>query len=240
MIPHSNDEISEETARYYAARAPEYDLSAGYLTLDADPVRLAKKRRYQQLFRGHDVLEIACGTGYWTEVLAETAKSVVGIDVNPEMISRAQSRCEHLPHVKFRLADAYSLGPEAGTFSAAFAVWWWSHIPRSRLREFLLSLHRGLIPGALVLFTDQLEYDVPRVDGMATQRHEDSNGDTIERRVLSDGQEYDIVKNFPTEQELVAALSGFGSGIQYREWPGEKHWELTYKSGRKNASLNLR
>ena len=81
-----------------------------------------------------------------------------------------------------------------------------------------------------MLFTDQLEYDVPRVDGMATQRHADSHGDTIERRVLSDGQEYDIVKNFPTEQELVAALSGFGSDIQYREWPGEKHWELTYNS----------
>ena len=231
MTPDSSDGTSEETARYYAARAPEYDLSAGYLTLDADPVRVAKKSRYQQLFRGHDVIEIACGTGYWTEVLAETAKSVVGIDVNPEMIDRAQSRCEQLPHVKFRLADAYNLGPETGTFTAGFAVWWCSHIPRSRVGEFLRSLHRRLTPGAPVLFSDQLEYDVPRVDGMATQRREDSNGDTIERRILSDGREYDIVKNFPTERELVAAVSGFGSGIQYREWPGEKHWELTYKSG---------
>ena len=230
MKPHSNDAISEETARYYAARAPEYDRSAGYLTPDAHPFRVAKKKRYQQLFKGHDVLEIACGTGYWTEALAETATSVVGVDVNPEMISRARMRCEHLPHVNFRLADAFSLEPRVGTFTAAFAVWWWSHVPRSRVRQFLQSLHRRLIPGALVLFSDQLEYDIPRVDGMATQRHENSDGDTIERRVLSDGQEYDIVKNFPTEQELAAALSGFGTGIQYREWPGEKHWELTYKS----------
>ena len=148
------------------------------------------------------------------------------------MISRAQSRCEHLPHVKFRLADAYSLGPEAGTFTAGFAVWWWSHIPRARVREFLDSLHGRLIPGALVLFSDQLEYDVPRVDGMATQRREDANGDTIERRILSDGREYDIVKNFPTEQELVAAVSEFGTDNQYREWPGEAHWELTYRSGK--------
>ena len=232
MTPHSSDMTSEETARYYAARAPEYDRSAGYLTPDAHPFRVAIKKRYQQLFRGHDVLEIACGTGYWTEALADTAKSVVGIDVNPEMISRALSRCEHLPHVNFRLADAYNLGPEAGTYTAAFAVWWWSHIPGFRVREFLQSLHRRLIPGALVLFSDQLEYDVPRVDGMATQRREDSNGDTIERRVLSDGREYDIVKNFPTEQELSAAVNGFGTGIEYREWPGEKHWELTYKSGK--------
>ena len=236
MTPHSNDALSEETARYYAARAPEYDRSAGYLTPDAHPFRVAKKRRYQRLIQSHDVLEIACGTGYWTEALAETATSVVGIDVNPEMISRAQSRCEHLPHVKFRLADAYSLDPEVGTFTAAFAVWWWSHIPRSRVREFLVSLHRGLIPGALVLFSDQLEYEIPRVDGMATQRHEDANGDTIERRVLSDGRKYEIVKNFPTEQELIAAVNGFGTDLQYREWPGEKHWELTYKSGQKTQA----
>ena len=232
MTPHSRDGTSEETARYYAARAPEYDRSAGYLTLDAHPYRGAKKKRYQQLFQGHDVLEIACGTGYWTEALAETARSVVGVDVNPEMIDRAQSRCEHLPHVKFRLADAYSLDPAVGTFTAAFAVWWWSHVPGSRLRQFLQSLHRRLIPGAFVLFSDQLEYEIPRVDGMATQRHENANGDTIERRVLSDGREYDIVKNFPTERELVSSVSGFGSDIQYREWPGEKHWELTYKSGK--------
>lgn len=231
MTPHSSDATSDETARYYAARAPEYDLSAGYLTRDRETLRIEKKKRYQQLFRGHDVIEIACGTGYWTEVLAETAKSVVGIDVNPEMMARAQSRCEHLPHVNFRLADAYSLGPDAGAFTAAFAVWWWSHIPRSRVREFLDSLHGRLGPGALVLFSDQLEYEVPRVDGMATHRREDSNGDTIERRVLSDGQEYDIVKNFPTEQELVAAVSEFGTDVQYKEWPGEAHWELTYKSG---------
>ncbi len=38
------------------------------------------------------------------------------------------------------------------------------------------------------------------------------------------------MKNFPTEQELFAALSAFGTDIQYREWPGEKHWEPTYKS----------
>ena len=230
MKPHSSDATSEETARYYAARAPEYDLSAGYLAHDRETLRVAKKRRFQQLFRGHDVIEIACGTGYWTAVLAETAKSVVGIDVNPEMISRAQSRCEHLPHVSFRLSDAYSINPEAGAFTAAFAVWWWSHIPRSRLQEFLQSFHRRLIPGALVLFSDQLEYDVPRVDGMATQRRQDSNGDTIERRVLSDGQKYDIVKNFPTEQELSAAVSEFGTDVQYKEWPGEKHWELTYSA----------
>ena len=71
----------------------------------------------------------------------------------------------------------------------------------------------------------------PELTEWPRKRHEDSNGDTIERRVLSDGQEYDIVKNFPTEQELIAALSGFGSDIQNREWPGEKHWELTYRSG---------
>ena len=230
MTPHSNDAISEETAQYYAARASEYDLSAGYLNQGADHRRVPKKRRYQQLFQGHDVLEIACGTGYWTEVIAKTAKSVVGTDVNSEMISRAQSRCDRLPHVTFQLADAYSLDQVPGTFTAAFAVWWWSHIPKSRVRVFLLSLHRRLIPGAFVLFVDQLEYEVSSLSGLAAQRHQDSDGNIIEQRVLSDGRDYNIVKNFPMEQELVAALSGLAADIQYRERSEEKHWELTYNS----------
>ena len=232
MTPNSNDAISEQTARYYAARASEYDLSAGYLNQEADQLRLAKKRRYQQLFQGHDVLEIACGTGFWTEVVAETAKSVVATDVNAEMISLAEARCARFQHVACHLADAYALDQLPGTFTAAFAVWWWSHMPKERVREFLLALHRRLVPGALVLFVDQLRYEVSSLRGLATQRHEDSDGNTIEQRVLSDGRSYDIVKNFPVEQELVPSLGDLATNIQYRELPKEKHWELQFRTMR--------
>ena len=146
------------------------------------------------------------------------------------MISRATARCARLQHVTFHHADAYSLDQLTGTFTAAFAVWWWSHIPKSRVAEFLKALHRKLVPGSLVLFVDQLRYEVSGLTGLAVQRQENSEGNTIEQRVLADGRSYNMVKNFPVKQELIPSLLGLAENIEYIERPEEKHWELTYNS----------
>ena len=230
MVNNSGGTVVEEMVRYYAERAPEYDLSAGYLSQEGEQQRLPIKTRYQQLFAGQKVLEIACGTGYWTEAIAEHAQSVLATDVNPTMLSIAQTRCARFNHVKFQQADAYSLAGVPGGFTAAFAVWWWSHIPKSRMRAFLTALHGKLVPGAKVLFVDQLRYEVSYLKGMAADRREDAEGNTIERRVLSDGRRFEIVKNFPSEDELIQALQGLGEEVVYVERAEERHWNLTYSA----------
>ena len=56
------------------------------------------------------VLEIACGTGLWTEALAGWADTVTAIDAAPEMVAIARDRVRSA-HVSFEVADVFSWGP---------------------------------------------------------------------------------------------------------------------------------
>ena len=219
MSRSSADKVKD----YYAARARVYDETAGYEDPAAEQLRGPIKARYQQLLRGHSVLEIACGTGYWTEVICKTAKSVLATDVNPSMISIARKRLAWAENVQFQVADAYSLGGVQGGFSAAFAIWWWSHIPKSLLSRFLDALDSKLQAGAFVFFVDQLPTAYA-----AMNRRQTGTGDLVEDRVLPGGTRFQVVKNFPTEQEILNLLVDRATKILYREYPEEQSWNLCY------------
>ncbi|MBD3237430.1 MAG: methyltransferase domain-containing protein [Candidatus Eisenbacteria bacterium] len=214
--------LAEDVARYYAARAPVYDETAGYTDAQAERLREPIQARYRTLFTGHTVLEIACGTGYWTRAIAPAARAVLGIDIHAELLAQARRRCASLPHVAFEVADAYELASIPGGFSAALGIWWWSHVPRERLPAFLDTLHGKLRPGARVLFADQLPYEGHR-------RRQDPRGNTLEERRLPDGRRFWIVKNFPTEAQIRAALARSAEEIEYRERPDERSWSVRYR-----------
>ena len=215
--------IVEDMAEYYAARAPVYDESAGYTDPEAEQLRVPIKTRYKGLFSGRSVLEIACGTGYWTPAVAEVADSVLAMDVNISVISHAKERCKHLSNVSFRVADAYTLEGISGGFSAAFAHYWWSHVPRERLTAFLTALHSKLQSGAFVLFVDQLPYE-----GHTCRT--DEAGNTLEQRFLPDGRSFEIVKNFPSEDDVRNALMSIADNVQYIERRDERSWSVTYNT----------
>lgn len=214
--------LVEDVTQYYAARAPVYDETAGYKEPEGEALRLPIKTRYRNFFKDHTVLEIACGTGYWTPTIAQTAQSVLAVDINTALISQAKKRCRHLPNVKFEIADAYTLEGVPTGFSAAFGIWWWSHIPVEKIAFFLKALHSKLIPGAMVLFVDQLPYD-------GFVRRQDPGGNTIEQRSLPDGRLFEIVKNFPSEQDIHHILSDMAENVQFIERPEEKSWNVIYK-----------
>jgi len=215
--------LANDVARYYAARAAIYDASAGYTDSLAERLREPIKGRFREAVRDHDVLEIACGTGYWTGVIAEAARSVLATDVDPGMIALAQRRLGLSGNVRCQVADAYTLDGVDGRFTAAFSHWWWSHIPKSRIGELLRVLHGKLVPGALVVFADQLPYQW-------ADRRQDQDGNLLERRTLPDGSSWEIVKNFPTRDEIAARLAGLGVHVSYREYPESGYWALTYNA----------
>ena len=204
---------------YYAARAHEYD------KIYLKPERQVNLRQLEtwlsDVFTHRSVLEIACGTGYWTQFYAPVAARVVAIDSAVETLRIAEGRL-HGTNVRLLEGDAYQLPVLDGTFDGAFAGFWWSHIPKNRVAEFLSGLHAVLQPGTKIVFLDN-RY-VPESSTPISER--DTEGNTYQLRLLEDGSTHRVLKNFPSRDELLGAVASHAKACDYREW--DYFWALAY------------
>lgn len=206
---------------YYARRAAEYEQIYHKPERQADLARL--RRDIPALFAGERVLEIACGTGYWTPLIAEVADSVVALDFNEETLAIARSKGYPRKNVTFVRGDAYALPDWPQKFSACYAGFWWSHIPLARMDGFLNDLRTKLAPGALVAFMDN-RY----VEGSSTPlARKDAEGNTYQSRRLADGSPHEVLKNFPTPEDVRSRLGRFGTDVRFDEY--QYYWLATYR-----------
>jgi demethylmenaquinone methyltransferase/2-methoxy-6-polyprenyl-1,4-benzoquinol methylase len=213
------DASSEEMRAYYASRAPYYD--AVYLKPERAEDIAFLSTYLPAAFAGRSVLEVACGTGYWTQHIAGSAARLVAIDAGPEPLAFARLR-PGAERVSFRLEDAYRLPADLGEFDAAFAGLWFSHVPIERRVEFMRSLHARLRAKAKVIFIDNSEVQCREWPIVETDAH----GNTYQRRQLRDGSIHRVLKNFPTEEELMQLLSP-ARGLSFRRL--DNFWLLEYE-----------
>lgn len=214
--------MRERLTAYYAERALEYE------RVYEKPERQADLASLRELvpgyFRGRRVLEVACGTGYWTALIARSAASIVATDAGAEVIQVAKGKglASNTP-VEFHLADAFNLTPVPGEFDAAFAGFWWSHVPREELPRFLRGLNSRLRAGARVMLLDN-RY----VAGSSTViSRADPAGNTYQLRSLENGVQYEILKNFPSAAEVRDCLvANGGHSADVTELP--YYWYATY------------
>ena len=209
-----------QLADYYRDRAAEYD------AVYAKPERqddLATLRGLLTRVAGGRVLEIAAGTGYWTQVLSASASSVTATDINPETLDVARARQYGPAPVTFQLADAYALQEIPGQFDLAFIGFFWSHVLRADLPRFLSGLHDRLGPGATVMVLDN-RY----VPGSSTPISRNTpEGDTFQLRTLHDGRRYEILKNFPERGQFTADVAAIGADV---EWTQLRYfWLATFR-----------
>ncbi len=187
-------------AQYYSKRASEYE------QIYHKPERQHElewlRRRVPELFRGRTVLEVACGTGYWTQFIAREAAHVHAFDINDAVLDIAREKPIPPGRVSFSKADAITLEGVPSGCDAAFAGFWWSHVKKSDVARFVASLAGRLRPGARVVILDN-RY----AEGSSTPiSRRDAEGNTYQRRPLASGEEYEVLKNFPTAQELAEAV----------------------------------
>jgi ubiquinone/menaquinone biosynthesis C-methylase UbiE len=206
---------------YYARRAAEYEKIYDKPERQADLARL--RAELPPLFEGERMLEIACGTGYWTPLIAAQAKSVLAIDAVEDVLAIARSKDYPHSNVRFEQADAYALPAWPEKFSACFAGFWWSHVPLTRLDAFLGNLHQRLEPGARVVFLDN-RY----VEGSSTPvSRRDADG-SYQLRRLADGSNHELLKNFPAAEEMEKRLAPYGMEIRFL--PYQYYWVASYRT----------
>ena len=138
----------EQTRASYDVVARNYaDFVRG--SLDELPVLRSVLVMFAELARGRaPVLDIGCGPGHVSAVLAGLGLAVFGLDLSPAMIDIARS--EH-PGPRFDVGSMTDL--PYGDASAGGALLFWSliHIPDDRVPTVLAEVFRVLRPGAVVM-----------------------------------------------------------------------------------------
>jgi demethylmenaquinone methyltransferase/2-methoxy-6-polyprenyl-1,4-benzoquinol methylase len=207
------DDLLDEQIAYYRARAPEYDdwyYRRGRYHRSPDSRRVwasgvAELEAAVDAFApaGH-VLELAAGTGLWTQRLVRTATSVTAVDASPEVleINRERAAGAGAP-VAYVVADLFSWEPPR-RYDAVFFGFWLSHVPLDRFDRFWGLVDRALAVDGRVFLID----DGPRPDPG------DSGG--VRRRQLADGRTFDIVKVFWGPEGLRDRLAQLGWSADVR------------------------
>jgi len=186
--------VAEQVA-HYRARAPDYDNDIAGLHPDWS-------QAIDKLPIAGDVLELACGSGHWTRLLAARARSVTAIDAAPEMLALARQRVGNLP-VAFIQADVFAWQPPR-RYDTVFFAFWLTHVPPPRFAAFWSMVGVALAPDGRVCFLDDSSRE------RAGERFVPDQATPAVWRRLRDGSEHRVVKAYYSPAELAARLAELG------------------------------
>ena len=215
--------VNEDLRAYYSRRVREYERVYAKTERQGDLAIL--RACLPTLLAGRKVLEVACGTGYWTQPVACRARSICAVDASPEVLDFARLKFYQHHNVDFVQGDAYVLDGVASDCDAGLAAFWISHVPCERLSDFLGRFHARLDAGARCVLLDN-RY----VAGSSTPIHRtDAHANTYQLRQLRDGSVHDVLKNFPDEESLRQVLGAWSTDIEYVAL--DYYWYVVYQLG---------
>jgi 2-polyprenyl-3-methyl-5-hydroxy-6-metoxy-1,4-benzoquinol methylase len=213
--------MNKDLVAYYKERAKEYEKIYEKPERQEEIIRATKI--LQEIFFDKEILEIACGTGYWTERIAKTAKSILATDINDAVIDIARKKIFAKASVNFRIEDIFNFTHE-DKHDNLFAGFIWSHIRLEELDNFLSVIHRCVNPGGTVVFMDNNFV----ADSSNPITETDKQNNTYQERRLENGSLHLVLKNFPTEDFIKQKLNDKASDITFYNL--KYYWIVQYKS----------
>lgn len=214
-------DLLQRQIAYYRARAQEYDqwfYRQGYY--DWGPAFKAQWQQEVQIVRAQlhssadhiHILEMAGGTGIWTQELVQIGSHITALDAAPEMIAinRAKLQSEQ---VTYQQTDLFQWQPQR-QYDMVFFGFWLSHVPAEKLSPFLQMAHRALKPAGRLFFVDSQQAETTSPHRRAIQLSDDRQS-----RALNDGRRFEIVKIYYHPPQLTETLRQHGFDIVVQATP---------------------
>ena len=201
----AEDEVLSAQLAYYNSRAGEYDRD-----LYQDPASQDRiERLLTRLTPSGRTLELACGTGVWTNSLASRVQSLTAIDGSSEMLAVARQRLGDTS-VNFVETDLFDWQPDQ-RYDSIFFAFWLSHVPPARFESFWGTLRSAQATGGRVLFVDTGPKEAP------FERFVPEAGIPMVERQLRDGTTHKIVKMLYDPTALAEKLAAVGWTADIRD-----------------------
>jgi 2-polyprenyl-3-methyl-5-hydroxy-6-metoxy-1,4-benzoquinol methylase len=213
-----NSNILQEQINYYRDRASEYD-EWFFRQGRYDRGEAHRQQWFAEIAEvesalfatepAGNILELACGTGLWTQHLAPLATHLTAVDAAPEVIALNQDRVNS-ESVEYIVADLFNWTPTQ-KFDMVFFGFWLSHVPMAQFADFWQMVKAALKPNGRVFFLDSL-FDRTS----SAINHAEPHQQGYAERKLNDGRVYQVVKIFHEPIKLEKSLQNLG-------WSGNIH-----------------
>ncbi|MAS36896.1 MAG: SAM-dependent methyltransferase [Anaerolineaceae bacterium] len=207
------DDRLQQQINYYRARAGEYDewfyrIGRYDHGQDLNQQWFSEAQQVMDQLHGigpvDDVLELACGTGIWTEQLHKIAGHITALDASPEVIAINKAKL-NADNVTYGQVDLFNWEPDR-QYDLVFFGFWLSHVPPDKLMDFLQKVARAVRPGGHLFIVDSRR----AIASSAKDHIPYADTDVFHTRKLNDGSEYVIYKVFYEPQSLRHKLSRVG------------------------------
>jgi SAM-dependent methyltransferase len=199
----------KRVADFYDSTGDTYDRALYFLV--CDPLYEAEIRRLIAGRRLRRILDLGCGTGKQTALLAPFAEEVWGIDISAASLAQARARCARAGHrnVRFFQQSIAALPAETGSVDAIFSYGdVISHI-HDGYRAVFQECARVLVPGGAMGF---------EIDGK---------------------WEFDMLLHNPEERRRACAARGVGHLRVWRDIPCKTFTQPELRRVLEEAGLRL-
>ena len=140
--------MTNNQTEFWSKVAAKYDRVVD-LQIGTETRALVRERLREERQLG-SVVEFGCGTGYYTQVLAEKSATVIATDLSPEMLEIAKERVQ-AANITFLTEDCQSTSFAAAMFDTAFISLVLHFVDTKRT---LVEMHRILKSGGMLIIAN--------------------------------------------------------------------------------------